>query len=65
MFRWFRFDPIKKLRKQYEEKMLEARDLQRQGNIQAFAQKSAEAEAIMQEIERLSRQQRLSKDAGQ
>ncbi|MCS7035799.1 MAG: DUF6435 family protein [Saprospiraceae bacterium] len=57
MFNWFKSDPIKKLRKLYDEKMLEARDLQRQGDIQAFAQKSAEAEAIMQEIERLTRQQ--------
>ncbi len=56
MLSWFKPDPIKKLRKQYEQKMLEARDLQRKGDIQAFAQKSAEAEAIMQEIERLSRQ---------
>jgi hypothetical protein len=57
MFHWFKSDPLKKLRKQYDDKMLEARDLQRKGDIQAFAQKSAEAEAIMQEIERLSRQQ--------
>ncbi len=56
MLKWFKPDPIKKLRKQYEQKMLEARDLQRKGDIQAFAQKSAEAEAIMREIERLSRQ---------
>ncbi len=55
MLKWFRSDPTKKLRKQYEQKLLEARDLQRKGDIQGFAQKSAEAEAIMQEIERLSR----------
>jgi hypothetical protein len=55
MLKWFRSDPTKKLRKQYEQKLLEARDLQRKGDIQGFAQKSAEAEAIMQEIERLGR----------
>lgn len=55
MLKWFRSDPTKKLRKQYEQKLLEARDLQRKGDIQGFAQKSAEAEAIMQQIERLSR----------
>ncbi len=55
MLKWFRSDPTKKLRKRYEQKLLEARDLQRKGDIQGFAQKSAEAEAIMQEIERLCR----------
>jgi hypothetical protein len=55
MLKWFRSDPTKKLRRQYEQKLLEARDLQRKGDIQGFAQKSAEAEAIMQQIERLSR----------
>ncbi len=55
MWSWFKTDPVKKLRKQYEQKMVEARDLQRKGDIQAFAQKSAEAEALMKEIERLSR----------
>ncbi len=54
MFNFFKTDPVKKLRKQYEQKMLEARDLQRQGDIKAFAHKTAEAEAIMQEMERLS-----------
>ncbi len=65
MLHWFKSDPIKKLRKQYDEKMLQARDLQRRGDIQAFAQKSAEAEAIMQEIERLSQQQSPEKRSGQ
>jgi hypothetical protein len=55
MFNFFKTDPIKKLRKQYEQKMLEARDLQRSGDIQAFAHKTAEAEAIMEEMERLSK----------
>ncbi len=55
MLKWFRSDPTKKLRKQYEQKLLETRDLQRKGDIKGFAQKSAEAEAIMQQIERLSR----------
>jgi hypothetical protein len=54
MFNFFKTDPVKKLRKQYEQKMLEARDLQRKGDIKAFAHKTAEAEAIMQEMERLS-----------
>jgi len=56
MFNFFKADPIKKLRKQYEQKMLEARDLQRKGDIKAFAAKTAEAEAIMEEMERLSKE---------
>jgi hypothetical protein len=55
MFSFFKSDPIAKLRKQYEQKMLEARDLQRKGDIKAFAHKTAEAEAIMEEMERLSK----------
>ena len=54
MFNFLKKDPVKKLRKQYEQKMLEARDLQRQGDIKGFAKKSAEAEALMQEIEGLA-----------
>ena len=54
MFNFFKKDPVKKLRKQYEQKMLEARDLQRQGDMKGFAKKSAEAEALMQEIEGLA-----------
>ena len=55
MFNLFKKDPLQNLRKQYAQKLEEARDLQRQGNIKGFAQKSAEAEALMQEIERLSK----------
>lgn len=55
MFNLFKTDPVKKLRKQYEQKMLEARDLQRKGDIKAFALKTAEADAIMAEMERLSK----------
>jgi hypothetical protein len=54
MFNLFKKDPVKKLRKQYAQKLEEARDLQRQGNIKGFAQKSAEAERIMDEIEKLA-----------
>lgn len=55
MFNLFKKDPLKKLRQQYAQKLEAARDLQRQGNIKGFAQKTAEAEAIMQQIERLSK----------
>lgn len=55
MFNLFKKDPVQKLRKQYEKALVEARDLQRKGDIKAFAQKSAEAEALMQEIERIQK----------
>lgn len=55
MFNFFKKDPAKKLHKLYLQKMEEARDLQRSGDIKAFAQKSAEAEEIMQQIEALKR----------
>lgn len=53
MFGFFRQDPLKKLEAQYARLLEQARDLQRQGDIQAFAQKSAEADAVLQEIQAL------------
>lgn len=54
MFGWLRSDPKKKLETQYARKLEEARDAQRNGNIQGFATLTAEAEQILQEIDRLS-----------
>ncbi|TNE49780.1 MAG: Lacal_2735 family protein [Bacteroidetes bacterium] len=53
MLNLFKKDPIKKLQKKYETLLTEARDLQRSGDIKAFARKSAEAEEVLQEIDRL------------
>ena len=53
MFNLFKKDPSKKLKKQYEKLLVEARDLQRNGDIKGFAKKSAEAEAVMKEIEQM------------
>jgi hypothetical protein len=51
MFNFFKKDPLKKMRDQYWKMMEEARDLQRKGDIQGFAKKTAEAEALMAQIE--------------
>ena len=45
----------KKLQKQYMKLMEEATDLQRKGDIQAYAKKSEEAEKLMKEIEAMKR----------
>lgn len=54
MFGWFRGDPKKKLEAQYATKLEQARDAQRNGNIQGYASLMAEAETILQEIDRLA-----------
>ncbi|QDT96412.1 DUF6435 family protein [Gimesia aquarii] len=54
MFGWFRGDPKKKLESQYAAKLEQARDAQRNGNIQGYASLMAEAETILQEIDRLA-----------
>lgn len=38
------------LEKKYQQLMLEARDIQRSGDMKAFALKTAEAEKVMDEI---------------
>ena len=47
----FSRDPTKKLHKEYLRLLKEARDLQRKGDIPAFARKTAEAEAVADKIE--------------
>ncbi|AFC26155.1 DUF6435 family protein [Saprospira grandis] len=53
MFSFFKKDPIKKLEKQYEELMREARDIQRSGDLRLYAEKMAAAEALQLKIEAL------------
>ncbi|QGQ22198.1 Lacal_2735 family protein [Gimesia benthica] len=57
MFSWLRRDPRKKLEKAYAKKMEQARDAQRNGDIQGYASLVAESEEILQEIDRLTAQQ--------
>ncbi|WP_298861818.1 DUF6435 family protein [uncultured Gimesia sp.] len=54
MFGWLRGDPKKKLEARYAAKLEQARDAQRNGNIQGYATLMAEAETILQEIDRLA-----------
>ncbi len=56
MFGLFKKDPAIKLREQYAKLLEEARDLQRKGDIKGFAQKSAEAEDVLNQIESLQNQ---------
>ncbi len=53
MFGLFKKDPAKQLREQYAKLLEEARDLQRKGDIKGFAQKSAEAEQVLERLEAL------------
>lgn len=54
MFGWLRRNPRKKLEAQYAQKLEQARDAQRNGNIKGYADLMAEAETILQEIDRLA-----------
>ena len=51
MFGLFKKDPVKKLEKQYDKMLEEARDLQRSGDIKGYAKKMGEAEEIAKEID--------------
>ncbi len=50
MFGLFGGNPVKALEKKYARLMEEARNLQRNGDIEGFAAKSAEAETLLAEI---------------
>lgn len=53
MFGLFKKDPIKPLQQRYEKLLKEAMDLQRKGDIKGYAAKTAEAEAVADEIAQL------------
>ena len=53
MLNWFKRDPVAALQKQYEKLLVEARDLQRNGDIIGFADKTAEAEEVLRQIDEL------------
>lgn len=55
MFGLFKKDPVKKLEKEHARLLEEAMQLQRGGDIKAFAAKSAEAEEVAKKIEELSK----------
>ncbi|WP_013630440.1 DUF6435 family protein [Rubinisphaera brasiliensis] len=53
MFGLFRKDSVKKRKAEYARLLEEARDLQRHGDIQGFAKKTAAAEELWKSIEEL------------
>ena len=53
MFGFFKTDPLKKAKTRYQNKLAEAMNAQRSGNIQEYARLSVEAEEIFKEIEEL------------
>lgn len=54
MFSLFSKNPTKKLEKEYKKVMLEARDIQRSGDLKLYAKKMEEAEIIAEKIAQLS-----------
>ncbi|MCC5827791.1 DUF6435 family protein, partial [Alkalimonas sp.] len=57
MFGLFKRDPVKKLRKIYDQKLEQAMLAQRKGDMRLFADLTAESEALWQQIEQLQKQQ--------
>lgn len=53
MFKLFKSDPIKKLRKSYSDTLTEAMQAQRNGNIRLYSELTAKAEQTYQEIKAL------------
>ncbi len=51
MFKWLKKSPLEKLQREYQALRIEARDLQRKGDIRAFAAISAEAEKLSQRMD--------------
>jgi hypothetical protein len=56
MFNFFKKNPTAQLEKKYEKLLEEAMQLQRKGDIKGYAIKSAEAEEVLQEIEKINAQ---------
>lgn len=53
MFGFFKKNPVKALEKKYQQKLEEARNVQRSGDVKAAALLYAEAEALGKELEEL------------
>lgn len=56
MFGIFKTDPIKKLRKEYDQKLEQAMLSQRNGNLRLFADLTQESEDIWKKIQDLEEQ---------
>ncbi|MEI8648956.1 DUF6435 family protein [Paraglaciecola sp. Hal342] len=55
MFDFLKSSPVKKLKKQYNQRLEDAMLAQRKGDIRAYATLTAEAEALWSEIETLEK----------
>lgn len=53
MFALFKKDPVKKLTRRYKMLMLEARDVQRSGDLRLYAEKIAAAESVARQIDEI------------
>lgn len=53
MLNWLRKNPLERLKKEHAAKLVEARDLQRKGDIVGYAAKTAEAEEVLKKIDEL------------
>jgi hypothetical protein len=53
LFGLFKKDPAKALRAEYARLLRDSRDLQRSGNIEGFALKTAEADAVLKKLDAL------------
>ncbi len=53
MFSLFKKDPIKKLKKSYEQKLEQAMNAQRNGDIKAYSYITSEADIIYKQIQKL------------
>ena len=53
MFKWFRKDPAEALQKKSEKLLVVVRDLQRKGDIIAYAGRTAEAEQVRLQIDEM------------
>lgn len=54
MFGLFKKDPTKKLEKEYERLMAKARDVQRSGDLKAYAVLIEESETILAKIDEIN-----------
>ena len=55
MFGFFKKDPAKEKEKEYAKLMKKARDFQRNGDLKSYSKFVSEAEAIMDELEKMKK----------
>jgi hypothetical protein len=55
MFGWLKSDPVKKMRKAYDQKLEQAMHAQRNGDMRLYADLTAESEEIWRKIQQLEK----------